>query len=187
MNRRQLLSVLGGCLGYSVVVNVADGAPLASPVSPTRPPSREEISKALDLVAPPKSDHSLEGEPHMTLVDTSVWVDHFRRDDARLAEMLMDGRVMTHSFVIGEIACADFKNRNRSRAFMTALPQVEEPEHGEVLEFVDREKLFGRGIGWVDVVLLAACRLTGCDLWTLDKRLQVAAIDLGIQSREQKP
>jgi predicted nucleic acid-binding protein len=119
----------------------------------------------------------------VTLVDTSVWVDHFRRSNSALSQMLMDGEVLSHPFVIGELACADFKNRAEIRRLLTALPTTNPAEHDEVLHLVEDKRLFGRGIGWLDVHLLASCMITGCALWTNDKPLRAAAASLAVAMR----
>ena len=114
------------------------------------------------------------------LVDTSVWIDHFRRGNATLAETLEDGSVWCHPFVIGELACGGLSNRRRILSLMEALPRAPEAEHGEVMELVDRNRLAGTGIGWVDAHLLAAARLGNLWLWTLDRPLARVARRLGV-------
>ena len=118
----------------------------------------------------------------MILVDTSVWVDHFRTGNPKLAGLLDGDQVLTHPFVIGELACGALRNRAEVLALLEALPGAELAEHREVLEFVERERLYGRGIGWVDAHLLAAARLAGAALWTLDRSLVKVASALAIAS-----
>lgn len=116
----------------------------------------------------------------MTLVDTSVWVDHFRRGDDTLAALLAEGGVHCHPFVIGELACGRLRQRQPILALLTNLPQLPVAEHEEVLAFVERHRLVGSGIGWIDAHLLAASRLTGVPLWTRDQRLRTVAHRLGL-------
>jgi predicted nucleic acid-binding protein len=114
----------------------------------------------------------------MLLVDTSVWVNHFRRGDPRLEQALMDDRILMHPFVLGEIACGNLQRRSSILSDLGQLPHAVSAENGEVLEFLARHRLFGKGIGWVDAHLLASAALTRCRLWTLDSRLGDAAASL---------
>jgi predicted nucleic acid-binding protein len=114
------------------------------------------------------------------LVDTSVWIDHFRRGNAALAERLAAGDVWVHPFVIGELACGQLTRRSEILVLLEALPQVPLVEHPEVLAFVETNGLPGRGIGWIDAHLLASARLARIRLWTLDRRLAAIAGPLGL-------
>lgn len=116
----------------------------------------------------------------MILVDTSVWIGHLRAGNRRLKALLDEEQVLTHSFVIGELACGSLRNRTEVMALLEVLPQAREAEHREVLEFVERAQLYGRGIGWVDVHLLASARLSGAALWTFDRPLLRAASALKV-------
>jgi hypothetical protein len=113
------------------------------------------------------------------LVDTSVWVDHLRRRNARLSELLMAGDVVCHPFVIGEIALGHLARRDEILRLLAALPQVPTARHDEVLAFLEHEELMGRGIGWVDAHLLASARLARIGLWTGDRKLAEIARELG--------
>jgi predicted nucleic acid-binding protein len=116
----------------------------------------------------------------LILVDTSVWVDHLRGGDAQLAALLDRGVVVMHPFVIGEIACGSLTHRASLLELLRELPAASMAESEEVLGFIERHALHGKGIGYVDVHLLASVALTqGARLWTRDKRLQAAADDLG--------
>ena len=116
----------------------------------------------------------------MILVDTSVWVDHLRGGDAALAELLERGAVLGHPFVIGEIACGNLSDRGAILALLQHLPQAVVAEADEVLAFINRHKLHGKGIGYVDAHLLASTALTGgTKLWTRDRRLHAMARELG--------
>ncbi len=117
----------------------------------------------------------------MILVDTSVWVDHLRLGDARLAGLLAQAAVLMHPFVIGEIACGSLADRAALLSLLHGLPAAVVAEHAEVLGVIERHRLHGRGIGYVDVHLLAAVALTsGARLWTRDGRLGRAASALGL-------
>ncbi|MBZ0170518.1 twitching motility protein PilT [Candidatus Methylomirabilis lanthanidiphila] len=114
----------------------------------------------------------------MVLVDTSVWVDHLRRGNRRLAKLLDESLVVSHLFVIGELACGNLRNRREILGLLSALPTAPLAEQAEVLRLLDIERLSGRGLGWIDVHLLASARLMACRLWSLDKPLVSAAESL---------
>lgn len=117
----------------------------------------------------------------MILVDTSVWIDHLRSGDAALARLLNTGLVLCHPWVAGELALGNLAQRQMILSLVRALPSAVVATDSEVLSLIDRHRLHGRGIGYVDAHLLAAGRLTpGAQLWTRDKRLTSAAADLGI-------
>lgn len=116
----------------------------------------------------------------MVLVDTSVWIDHLRRGDDGLARMLGRGEVFGHPFVIGELACGNLRKRVEILALLAALPQAPVAEHSEVLLLVERHRLAGRGLGWVDMHMLASARLGPGRLWTRDRALAAAADALGV-------
>ena len=117
----------------------------------------------------------------MILVDTSVWIDHLRADNAMLKRLLNGGRVLTHPLVIGELALGQMRQREIILAALSDLPRAEPATAGELLGFIDREVLFGRGVGYVDAHLLASVRLTaGAKLWTRDTTLRRVAEELGL-------
>ena len=116
----------------------------------------------------------------MTLADTSVWVEHLRSDDHELATLLEDGGVLCHPFVVGELACGSLSDREHFLHLLAALPQAELAEHREVLLLVRTRRIHGRGLGWIDMHLLASASLERCVLWTLDKRLETVARELGV-------
>ena len=111
----------------------------------------------------------------MILVDTSVWVDHLRRGNARLERLLNDALVLVHPFVVGELALGALKKRSEILGFLEEMPQAEAASHAEALEFVDRHSLAGSGIGWIDAHLLVSTALSRASLWTLDGRLASVA------------
>lgn len=116
----------------------------------------------------------------MVLVDTSVWIDHFKKADVQLRELLLDEKVVTHPFVMGELACGNLKNRVEIFSLLKALPQSRVVEHDEVLQFIENKRLMGRGIGLVDMHLLASTVLTKVRLWTADKRLRAISTRLDL-------
>jgi len=116
----------------------------------------------------------------VVLVDTSVWVDHLRKGDEDLAEVLHAGDVACHPFVLGELACGNLRGREELLALLAALPTLDKAGDGEVLDFIEQHHLMGRGLGLIDVHLLASCKLAGVVLWTRDVRLAKAASRLGL-------
>ncbi len=115
------------------------------------------------------------------LVDTSVWVGHFRRSDPVLVGWLVQDRVMTHPLIIGEIACGTPPNRSQTLADLQGLHQVQQASLAEVMAFIEREGLFGTGCGLVDMLLLSSTLITpGAVLWTLDTRLHTLAERFGV-------
>ncbi|MHB1143587.1 MAG: type II toxin-antitoxin system VapC family toxin [Thiobacillus sp.] len=117
----------------------------------------------------------------MILLDTSVWIDHLRQGDAQVASLLEAGLVLSHPFVIGELACGQLKSRAEILGLLAALPQALVAQEQEVLFFIERHSLMGRGIGYIDAHVLTATALTeGARLWTRDKRLDSLARELEI-------
>ena len=111
----------------------------------------------------------------MILVDTSVWVDHLRNGNDALSERLLKDEVVCHPMVIGELACGHLKRRKEILALLHALPAIERVSDEEVLFFIDKHRLAGRGLGLVDVHILASCVMSQTPLWTMDSRLQQVA------------
>ena len=118
----------------------------------------------------------------ITLVDTSVWIDHLRRTNKQLVILLDEGGVCCHRFVVGELACSRFGNRDELLSLLNALPEAPIAEHEEVLNFVTKRRLAGRGLGWIDMHLLASALLGNYRVWTLDKALAAAATQLKLVS-----
>jgi predicted nucleic acid-binding protein len=115
------------------------------------------------------------------LVDTSIWVDHLRNGSPALAAALEREEVLTHPLVIGELACGTLKNRTEILQLMAALPVASVATDQEALELVERRRLMGKGIGYVDVHLLASAMMTASTwLWTRDRRLFAVASHLRI-------
>jgi len=120
-------------------------------------------------------------KPGLILVDTSVWIDHLRRGDKTLAMLLDENKVLTHPFVIGELALGNLRQRDRILGDLGSLPRASVASDQEVMQFITRHRLFGRGIGYVDAHLLAAVRLSpGSALFTRDRRLMAAAEQLRV-------
>ena len=116
----------------------------------------------------------------MILVDTSVWVAHFKSANRMLVELLEDNEVAIHNFIIGELACGQLKNRQEILGLLKTLPEVLPVTHEEALYFVDSYKLYGVGIGWVDSHLLASVIAGGFSLWTNDRSLSKIASKLEV-------
>lgn len=117
----------------------------------------------------------------MVLVDTSVWVLHLREKSADLASLLNDGEVACHPFVVGELACGNLKNRAVILSLLEALPMEATVENEEVLVFIENHNLMGKGLGYVDVHLLASAVMSRLPLWTLDRKLQQVAEALHVR------
>ena len=107
----------------------------------------------------------------MILVDTSVWIDHFRNGNARLRELLEKGEVVTHPMVLGELACGNLQKRAETLRLLGRLPRIPQAPDHLVLQSIESRRLFGKGIGWIDAHVLAASLLSSAPLWTLDRRL----------------
>jgi len=120
----------------------------------------------------------------MVLVDTSVWVDHFRQGIPLLEDILSSGQATTHQFIIGELACGNLKNRTQILNLFSDLPSLKTATHEEALHFIEIHSLSGAGIGWIDVHLLASAILSHTPLWTRDKKLNTIAEELGIAGKE---
>ncbi len=117
----------------------------------------------------------------MIMVDTSVWIDHLRSGDQRLADLLNRSQVLIHPFVIGELACGNLRKRGEILRLLNGLPQAKLASQEEVLYMIEHNRLMGLGIGFIDAHLLASAVLSdAAALWTHDKRLQKVAGKLEI-------
>jgi predicted nucleic acid-binding protein len=116
----------------------------------------------------------------MVLVDTSVWVEHFRGMDTGLALLLENTQVLGHPFVNGELACGNLAKRAEILGLLEALPQAEIVQQAEALDFLQSNHFYGRGLGWIDIHLLASAVISGARFWTEDRRLKKAAEKLNI-------
>jgi predicted nucleic acid-binding protein len=108
------------------------------------------------------------------LVDTSVWVNHLRRADPQLSRALEEGEVLTHPFVIGELACGSLRRREEFLSLLSRMPAATVATHDEVMQLVERHRLYGRGIGWIDAQVLASALLSDAELYTHDQALREA-------------
>lgn len=117
----------------------------------------------------------------MILVDTSVWVDHFRNDNRQLADRLLAGAVLCHPMIVAELALGTLKSRGALLTLLDDLPAAPRASDSEVRTLIEDRRLMGRGIGVVDLHLVASCLLSpGTSLWSSDKRLNTVAIDVQI-------
>ena len=116
----------------------------------------------------------------MILVDTSVWIEHFRAGNDRLKRLLLEEQVLCHPFVVGELACGTLQKRGEILSMLKALPAADLLENEEVMSFLEIQRLYVHGLGWVDAHLLASTMLTGCAIWTFDKPLRRAAAALHV-------
>jgi len=116
----------------------------------------------------------------MVLVDTSVWILHLRQGSARLVSLLNNGDVVCHPFIIGELSCGNLKNRSEILSLLRSLAVAEQVEHKEALQFVESNNLIGKGLGYIDVHLLASAVLSGIPIWTLDRKLYTASSKMGV-------
>lgn len=122
----------------------------------------------------------------MILVDTSVWIDHLRSGEPALATALEGGRVMMHPFVLGELACGNLQNRREVLRLLNALPAAPTATDPEALDFIERRALTGRGLGCIDVHLLASTALAAdARMWTRDRRLAAVAAELELVFDEE--
>ncbi len=121
----------------------------------------------------------------MVLVDTSVWINHLRNSDKHLEKLLFDGDVVCHIHIIGELACGNLKNRQEIISLIQSLPAITVVEFREYLYFIEQNQLNGKGLGFVDIHLLASAKLNQVPLWTADKSLEVAATELDLSYKSK--
>ena len=120
----------------------------------------------------------------MVLVDTSVWINLFRKGDKTLVSLLDGGVVATHDFILGELACGNISNRVEILKFLQDLPRLGPITIDEYLKFIELHKLGGLGLGFVDINLLASSKLSGYPLFTYDKKLKLVADDLNLSFKK---
>ncbi len=116
----------------------------------------------------------------MILADTSAWISHLRYGNDYLEGLLNKGTVSCHPFIIGELACGSIRNRNEILSLLQSLPMTRIVEHDEVLKFIENRKLVSKGLGYVDIHLLASAILSDSLMWSLDKKLNKTAEGLNI-------
>jgi predicted nucleic acid-binding protein len=120
------------------------------------------------------------------LVDTSVWIDHLRSGEPALTTSLERGRVMMHPFVLGELACGNLENRREVLRLLDALPAAPTATDPEALAFIEHRALMGRGLGYIDVHLLASTALAAdARMWTRNRRLAAVAAELEVVFDEE--
>lgn len=117
----------------------------------------------------------------MVLVDTSVWVAHLRHGNIGLEMLLNNGHVVCHPFIIGELACGNLKRRSEILSLIQALPESILADHKEGMQLIESQHIMGRGLGYVDMHLLASALLTEVQLWTLDRRLKDVSSKLRLE------
>jgi predicted nucleic acid-binding protein len=120
------------------------------------------------------------------LVDTNVWIDFLRAPLPELRLLIKRQRVITHSCVVGEVMVGAVRDRAMVREFFLSIPLAKEADLSSVLGMVESRQLYGRGLQWNDMQLLAAAKISKTPLWTRDKRLASAAEDLGVLWRESE-
>ena len=113
------------------------------------------------------------------LVDTTMWIDMFRRGEPELLVALEADLVQMHPFVLGELAVGNISPRRQTLSYLSDLPPAAMATEDEVLALIEYRSLHGRGIGYVDAHLIASCLLSGATLWTRDRRLNEVAADVG--------
>ena len=118
--------------------------------------------------------------PELVLVDTSIWVTHFREGQKHLTQLLEQSQVASHPYIIGELACGILKNGGEIIPLLEALPIVDVLEHMEIMEFIESRKLMSMEIGYIDIHMLGSSLLSNTPLWSYDKSLIKAAISLCI-------
>jgi predicted nucleic acid-binding protein len=117
----------------------------------------------------------------MILVDSSVWIDHFRSAEPLLQQLIIERNVLSHPFVVGELAMGSIRDREIAIQALSRLPGTVLMEDDDVLALVARFKLYGRGLGYIDAHLLASTRSTpAASIWTRDRRVRSVAEELGI-------
>jgi len=118
------------------------------------------------------------------LADSSVWVDHLRHDNPQLMHLLKTEMVLCHPFVVGEIALGILSPRDIILRMLSQLRRSTVATDAEVMELIEKHSLFGCGVGYVDVHLLASVKITpGSVLWTFDKRLHQVSQRLGLSMK----
>lgn len=121
-----------------------------------------------------------DAENLMILIDSSVWIDHFRTENSLLSGLLMQGAIVMHEFILGELAIGNFKNRKEILTLLDSIPKLSKLTHDEFLYFLEQNSFYSKGVGFVDIHLLGSTKLAGVKIWTLDKRLLKLATSLNL-------
>ena len=122
----------------------------------------------------------------MILVDSSVWIDHFRNENKLLSLQLLNGAVVMHEFILGELAIGNFKNHKTILSLLDSIPKLSKLTHDEFIFFLEKNSLQGKGVGFVEIHLLGSTKLAGIKIWTLDKRLLKLAANLNLNYELQR-
>ena len=117
------------------------------------------------------------------VVDTNIWVSHWRQTNHLLIEMVADGEIWTHPIVIGELSMGTLGNRHQTLWDLTRLGRPQLATDAETRQMVEARRLWGRGIGWNDAKILASVVIGGCLLWTRDGRLDEIADEMQVAWR----
>ena len=115
----------------------------------------------------------------MVLADSSIWIDHFCKANDELKELLNSDRILTHPFILGELCIGNFRKRDVVLTMLKLLPKAIVASDEEVGVFIEKHQLYGLGVGYIEMHLLASAILTKTRLWTGDKKLKEIAINLG--------
>jgi len=116
----------------------------------------------------------------MILVDTSVWIDHLHSVNEDLKELLLSSQVCIHPYILGELSCGNISNRNELLSLLRALPRIDAVLDEEVFVLIEDKRLYGMGLGFIDIHLLASALIHHVLIWTKDKSLQRVAKEFGI-------
>jgi len=116
----------------------------------------------------------------MILIDSSVWIDHFRSENKLLSTLLMQGAVVMHEFILGELAIGNFKNRKVILSLLDSIPKLSKLTHNEFMYFLEMNSFYGKGVGFIDIHLLGSTKLAGIKFWTMDKKLMNLAKSLNL-------
>ena len=116
----------------------------------------------------------------MILVDTSIWIDHFHHSDEGLIDLLLSNQVCIHPFIIGELSCGNLSIRKEILSLLRAIKSIDVVLDEEVFMLIDERKLFGKGLGFIDIHLLASALIHQVPIWTRDKSLKLVAGQLGV-------
>jgi predicted nucleic acid-binding protein len=114
------------------------------------------------------------------LIDTNLWIDFMHHPLPAMQELLRNRAVVSHPCIIGEFLSGSVKHREMMYGFVRRLPRIEEADFDDAMHLLESKKLWGKGLQWNDIVLLASAKLSGIPLWTRDKRLALAAEELGV-------
>jgi predicted nucleic acid-binding protein len=107
----------------------------------------------------------------MILVDSSIWIDHFRKENRVLSSLLLRGAIVMHEFILGELIIGNFKNRKEILSLLDSIPKLSKLTQDEFIYFLEKNLLYGKGVGFIDIHLLGSTKLAGVKIWTLDKKL----------------